>query len=121
MSHDSFNVSEEVIAAFEQETGATLQLLKSGDAGSALNKAIISKDSPLADVFFGVDNTFLSRALGAEIFEPYAAPALAQIPDQFKLDPSNSLLPIDYGYVTINYDKAFLPRRTSSRRPSSRS
>ncbi len=110
MSHDSFNVSEDVIAAFEQETGATLQLLKSGDAGSALNKAIISKDSPLADVFFGVDNTFLSRAIGAEIFEPYAAPALADISSEFKLDPSNSLLPIDYGYVTINYDKAFLAK-----------
>jgi thiamine transport system substrate-binding protein len=110
MTHDSFNISEDVLKAFEQQSGVGIQILKSGDAGSALNKAIISKDSPLADVFFGVDNTFLSRALKAGIFEPYPAPALAGIPATFKLDASNSLLPIDYGYVTINYDKAALTK-----------
>jgi thiamine transport system substrate-binding protein len=108
MTHDSFSVSEDVIKEFEQQAKVKLQVLKSGDAGSALNKAILSKSSPLADVFFGVDNTFLSRALKAGIFEAYAAPALAGIPDRFKLDPANTLLPIDYGYVNINYDKAFL-------------
>lgn len=110
MTHDSFSVSDEVIKTFEQQAGVSVQLLKSGDAGAALNKAIISKDNPLADVFFGVDNTFLSRALKAGIFEPYAATALKDIPDKFKLDPSNSLLPIDYGYVDINYDKDALAK-----------
>src|SRR5690348_12068169 len=56
MTHDSFNVSEDVLKAFEQQAGVSVQILKSGDAGAALNKAIISKDNPLADVFFGVDN-----------------------------------------------------------------
>jgi thiamine transport system substrate-binding protein len=108
MTHDSFSVSEDVLKAFEQQENATVQVLKSGDAGQALNKAILSKGSPLADVFFGVDNTFLGRALAAGIFEPYAAPALGGIPQQYQLDPSNALLPIDYGYVSINYDKAYL-------------
>lgn len=108
MTHDSFSVSEDVLKAFEQQSGATVQVLKSGDAGQALNKAALSKDAPLADVFFGVDNTFLTRALKAGIFEPYNAPALAQVPAQYKLDPSNSLLPIDYGYVAINYDRAYM-------------
>jgi thiamine transport system substrate-binding protein len=110
MTHDSFSVSEEVLKEFEQQANVTVQVLKSGDAGSALNKAILSKNSPLADVLFGVDNTFLSRALKADIFEPYAAPALASIPDRFKLDPANTLLPIDYGYVNINYDKDYLAK-----------
>lgn len=110
MTHDSFSVSEDVLKEFEQQEHVTVQVLKSGDAGSALNKAILSKSSPLADVFFGVDNTFLSRALKAGIFDAYAAPALAGIPDRFKLDPANTLLPIDYGYVTINYDKGFLAK-----------
>jgi thiamine transport system substrate-binding protein len=108
MTHDSFNVSEDVIKAFEQQEGATVQILKAGDTGSALSKAILSKDSPQADLFFGVDNTFLGRALAAGIFEPYPAPALEQIPEQYKLDPSNSLLPVDYGYVGINYDKNYM-------------
>lgn len=107
MSHDSFSVSEEVVAAFQAACGCTVQFLKSGDTGLALNKAILSKANPLADVFYGVDNTFLSRALAADIFEPYASPALAGIPDDLKLDPSNRLLPVDYGYVTLNYDKEY--------------
>jgi thiamine transport system substrate-binding protein len=110
MTHDSFSISEEVLKEFEQQANVTVQVLKSGDAGSTLNKAILSKNSPLADVLFGVDNTFLSRALKAGIFDPYAAPALAGIPDRFKLDPANTLLPIDYGYVNINYDKEYLAK-----------
>ncbi|MFN8477228.1 MAG: hypothetical protein U0074_05275 [Kouleothrix sp.] len=50
--------------AFEQQNNAKIEVLKSGDAGQALNKAALSKDAPLADVFFGVDNTFLTRAQG---------------------------------------------------------
>ncbi len=108
MAHDSFSVSEEVLAAFEAQTGAKVQVLKDGDAGAALNHAILSKSAPLADVLFGVDNTFLSRALEADIFLPYESPALAAIPADLRLDPSNRLLPVDYGYVNINYDRAAL-------------
>jgi thiamine transport system substrate-binding protein len=107
MSHDSFGVSEEVLQAFEEEHGVTVQLLPSGDTGAALNQAILSKDDPLADVFFGVDNTFLSRALEAGIFEPYDAPSVEKVPEQFRLDPENRLLPVDYGDVCLNYDKAW--------------
>lgn len=110
MTHDSFAVSTEVIQQFERENNASVQILQSGDAGAALNKAILSKDTPQADVFFGVDNTFLSRALAAEIFEPYTASALASVPEQYKLDPSSRLTPIDYGYVSLNYDKAYVEK-----------
>ena len=107
MTHDSFAVSEDVVKAFEQANNAKLVFLQSGDAGSMLNKAVLTKDAPLADVLFGVDNTFLSRALDADIFEAYALPALAEIPAEFKLDASNRALPVDYGDVCINYDKAY--------------
>lgn len=107
ITHDSFSVSEEVVAAFESANNAKVTFLQSGDAGAVLNKAILTKDAPLADVLFGVDNTFLSRALEADIFEPYASPALADIPAAFQLDPSNRALPVDYGDVCINYDKAY--------------
>ncbi len=111
MTHDSFAVSESLIAQFEAETGATLKILKSGDAGSALNQAILSKDNPLADVFFGVDNTFFGRAIAADIFEPYDAPELAEIPDELELDPQHRLLPVDFGYVCLNYDKAYFAEK----------
>lgn len=111
MSHDSFAVSEDVINEFEQAHNVAVQLLPSGDTGAALNQAILSKENPLADVFFGVDNTFLSRALEAGIFEAYASPQLAEIPDRFELDPENRLLPVDYGDVCLNYDRAWFSER----------
>jgi thiamine transport system substrate-binding protein len=107
MAHDSFAVSEDVIAEFEATYNAQVEVLPSGDAGAALNQAILSKGNPLADVFFGVDNTFLGRALEAGIFEPYASPELGNIPDELELDPEHRLLPVDYGDVCLNYDQAW--------------
>lgn len=107
MTHDSFSISEGVLAQFQAQCGCTVQFLKSGDTGLALNRAILSKDNPLADVFYGVDNTFLSRALAGDIFEPYASPNLDKLPAELRLDPSNRALPVDYGYVAMNYDKQY--------------
>jgi thiamine transport system substrate-binding protein len=107
MTHDSFAVSEDLIVQFENEHNVKISFVRSGDTGSALNQAILSKENPLADVFYGVDNTFLTRALQENIFEAYQSPLLATIPDQFKLDPDNFALPVDYGDVCINYDKAY--------------
>ena len=104
MTHDAFAVSDDVKAAFEQQNNVTVNILKSGDAGTMVNKAILAKDAPLADVMYGVDNTFLSRALDAGIFEPYQSPALAAIPDEFKVDSQYRVLPVDFGDVCLNYD-----------------
>jgi thiamine transport system substrate-binding protein len=111
MSHDSFSISDEVIAEFEAANNAEVEYLPSGDAGSALNQTILSKNNPLADVFFGVDNTFMSRALEADVFDPYASPLLDNVPDELELDPQNRLLPVDYGDVCLNYDKAWFVER----------
>jgi len=107
MTHDSFAVSEDLINQFEDEHNVKISFIRSGDTGSALNQAILSRENPLADVFYGVDNTFLTRALQEDIFEPYPSPLLENIPDQFKLDPGSSALPVDFGDVCINYDKAY--------------
>lgn len=105
MTHDSFSVSENVVSIFEQQNSAKIIFLKSGDAGEALNKAILSKNTPLADIFYGVDNTFLSRAIKAGIFIPYESRMLKSVDNSLKLDPLNRLLPVDFGDVCLNYDK----------------
>ncbi len=110
MTHDSFNISKDVIGIFEKKNDVKVQFLKSGDAGAALVQAILSKKNPLADVFFGVDNSFMSRALDADIFIPYDSPMLAAIPAQFKLDSKNRLLPVDYGDICLNYDKTWFAK-----------
>ncbi len=107
MTHDSFEVSEEVISQFQNQNNVEVVILKAGDTGTAVNKAILAKDAPLADVLYGIDNTFLSRALEEGIFESYQSPLLTEIPDKFKLDPENRALPVDYGDVCLNYEKAY--------------
>ncbi len=107
MAHDSFNISKDIIGLFEKKNNVKVRFLKSGDAGAALVQAILSKKNPLADVFFGVDNSFMSRALKADIFIPYHSPLLSNIPETLKLDPKNRLLPVDYGDVCLNYDKVW--------------
>ncbi|NLF50477.1 MAG: thiamine ABC transporter substrate-binding protein [Leptolinea sp.] len=107
LTHDSFSASEGVIAAFEKANNVRLSFIKGGDAGATLNRAILSKDSPLADVIYGVDNTFLSRAEESGILISYASPMLKEIPDELKLAKENMLSPVDYGDVCINFDKAY--------------
>lgn len=107
MTHDSFAVSENLITDFEKENNVEINFLLSGDTGAALNRAILTKESPQADVFFGVDNTFLSRALDEEIFEPYNSPLLVNIDNSLRLDLENYALPVDFGDVCINFDKAY--------------
>jgi thiamine transport system substrate-binding protein len=104
VTHDSFAVSKKVLRDFTRESGIDVKILHAGDAGAALNQAILTKDAPLGDVFFGVDNTLLSRALDAGIFEPYRSPALTHVPATYRLDAKNRVTPVDHGDVCINTD-----------------
>jgi len=107
VTHDSFAVSEAVLEMFEEETGIAVEILRAGDAGQVVNQSILSKNNPLGDVLFGVDNTFLSRALNADIFVPHASTALESVAEEFVLDDENRVTPIDYGDVCLNYDIAY--------------
>ncbi|MEX1124741.1 MAG: thiamine ABC transporter substrate-binding protein [Acidimicrobiia bacterium] len=108
LAHDSFAeaVSPDTFGPFTTATGIEVEVIAGSDAGSMVNQAILSKDNPLADVMFGVDDTFLSRALDEEIFVEHVSPLLENV--VAGLDPSNPLVtPIDFGDVCINYDKAW--------------
>ncbi|WP_329137121.1 thiamine ABC transporter substrate-binding protein [Streptomyces sp. NBC_01476] len=108
VSHDSFAASKSVLAEFTKETGYTVKVLRGGDAGAAVNQAILTKDHPRGDVFFGVDNTLLSRALSNGLFDPYTAKDLGQIPPDVQLDAGrHRVTPIDSGDVCVNYDRAY--------------
>jgi thiamine transport system substrate-binding protein len=111
VTHDSFAVSKSVLAAFTKQTGIKVKVLQAGDAGAALNQVILTKSNPIGDVFFGVDNTFLSRALTAGVFTKYTPPALAQVPGEYQLDASHRLTPVDHGDVCINYDKQWFAEK----------
>ena len=108
MAHDSFagSVSEDTFAGFTESTGIEVEMIAAGDAGSMVNQAALSKDNPLADVLFGVDDTFLSRAVDEEIFLAHRTDLLDDVGDEF-VPETDLVTPIDYGDVCINYDKAW--------------
>lgn len=111
LAHESFALSDAVLQQFEQANNVKVQFIKQGDAGQALSRAILTKDSPEADVLFGVDNTFMSRALDAGILDTYQPAGLAAIAKEFQLDPTKHLIPIDYGDVCLNIDQAYFAQK----------
>ncbi|MEU9355716.1 thiamine ABC transporter substrate-binding protein [Streptomyces griseoloalbus] len=106
VSHNSWAVSKDVVAAFEKQSGYRLKVLEDGDAGQAVNKAILTKDNPQGDVFFGVDNTLLSRALDNGLFQPYEAKGSDLILHEYRVDEDkHRVTPVDTGDICVNYDK----------------
>ncbi len=108
VTHDSFVASEDVLKAFEKESGYEIKVLKDGDAGQAVNKAILTKDNPQGDVFFGVDNTLLSRALDNGLFQPYEAKDAELVLPEYRADQDkHRVTAVDTGDICVNYDKAY--------------
>ena len=110
ISHDSFagGVTEETFGPFTAETGIAVEIVPAGDTGSLVNQAILTRENPLADVLFGVDDTFLSRALDADIFRSHRSDLLDRTPENIRLDSDNRVTPIDFGDVCLNYDRDVL-------------
>ena len=105
VTHDSFAISKRVLHDFTRATGTRVEVLPAGDAGAALNQVILTKDHPLGDLLFGVDNTFLSRALRAGVFLPVRLHHAGLVPAALQLDRRGRAYPIDHGAVCVNYDK----------------
>ncbi|MDT0308180.1 thiamine ABC transporter substrate-binding protein [Streptomyces sp. DSM 44917] len=112
VTHQSFVVSESVLEEFTERTGYRVNVLRSGDAGVVVNQAVLTRGDPEGDVLFGVDNTLLSRALEAGIFEPHEATGLGSIPDTVELDAGqHRVTPVDTGDICVNYDRAWFAER----------
>ena len=100
-AYDSF-VSEwgpsgKVIPMFEKKYGVKVQLISVGDAGQVLNRAILEKRKPKADIILGIDNNILSKAHGAGILDPYISPNLSLIPEKLIFDKTHHVTPFDHG------------------------
>ena len=108
LAHDSFELPPELLKGFERDAGVSLQVIKGGDAGEMLNRLILTRRKPLADVVFGIDNALLPRALDAGVLDAYDGPA-ARRPSAVSLD--GGVVPVDYGYVALNIDRAWFASR----------
>ena len=108
LAHDSFTPSEGIFDAFTAETGITVNVVRSGDAGELVSKAALTAGNPEGDVLWGVDNTLLSRALDADMFESYETTNLAAMNESvLRYIPGHEVTPVDTGDVCINYDIAW--------------
>jgi thiamine transport system substrate-binding protein len=103
LTHESFALSDGSLESFTAQTGIAVTLRISGDAGTMVNQAILTKDNPIADVLYGVDNTFLSRAIDSGIFVPYTAKGIENVDTLLRVD-GDTVTPIDFGDVCVNYD-----------------
>lgn len=109
VTHDSFATSEGTFDRFTEETGITVEVLQTGDAGTLVSQSILTAGKPVADVLFGIDTTFLCRGTRAGLFTPYAPKALADVDDALEQDPDHLVTPIDVGDVCLNYSRAAYP------------
>lgn len=103
LTHESFAVSPEVLEEFTNQTGVTVVVRVGGDAGTMLNQAILTKDNPIADVIYGVDNTFISRAISNDLFVSHRAVGIENVSDSLRVT-DDLATPISYGDVCVNYD-----------------
>jgi thiamine transport system substrate-binding protein len=107
MVHSSFALPKPLLAQFEAQNGIKLAIIKGGDAGEMLNKLILTRAKPVADVVYGIDNTLVSKAQAAGVLDdqPLA------VPDAPDLSLGASVAAVDYGFVNLNYDKAAVAKR----------
>ncbi len=110
VTHDSFVIPKVERKAFEDETGLKLRILQSGDAGQALTTALLTAGNPQGDVFFGVDDNLLSRALAGDLFDPYEPAALAHVDPKYAGDPRQRVTPIDHSEVCVDYDRSWFAK-----------
>lgn len=111
LAHASFALPKPLLAQFEKDAGVTLRITKAGDAGEMLNKLILTRANPIADVVFGIDNVLAAKAQGAQVLDAYDDPSAKTPSSVTSVSLPAGLVPVDYGYVTLNYDKAWFAKK----------
>ena len=112
VTYDSFALPEEAAAAFEEQTGAKIEVVAAGDAGGMLTKALLAAGAPEGDVIFGIDNTLATRAAQDGLLEPFE-PQGEQADEPLRLpgELGTLLTPIDRGDVCINVDAGWYTKQ----------
>jgi len=109
VTYSSFPASDtdlnDALATFTDQTGIEVTILNAGDTGTMVTKAVLASGNPEGDVMWGVDNTLLSRATAADVFEPYVSPAATSFDAQLVELGGEVVTPVDFGDVCVNYDR----------------
>ena len=102
LTYDSFAVSSDLVAAFEEANNVKIQFIEAGSGGEIIARAVLTKDDPIADVIIGFDYSQFGKVFSNDILESYASPELENISEAYKLDPENRAIPFNFGEICIN-------------------
>jgi len=103
-----------IIESFEKETGIKVNMISAGDSGQVLQKVILEKNNPKADIIIGIDNNLLYRALNEEVLLAYKSPSIVSVPADLHFDTTYHLTPYDYGFFAFIYDTEVLVNKPES-------
>ncbi len=93
---------------FEKRFGVTVEFVATGPSRELLARLLTEREAggTPADVFMGELND-IPKAKQFDIFEPLSeadVPNLSTVPLQLRLDPDNTLIPYEHGFITLVYD-----------------
>jgi thiamine transport system substrate-binding protein len=107
-TYDSFvswGLANATIPKFEEKYGVKVKLITLGDAGEVLNRLILEKDNPRADVVIGIDNNLIAKAIESGVLEPFKPSNIDVVPQELIFDPTYHVVPFDYGFIAVVYRK----------------
>jgi thiamine transport system substrate-binding protein len=103
-THNAWNAPKSLLAQFEKETGLKVKIVPNGDAGELTNKLVLTKDNPIADGVYGIDNSFASRAVEAGVLAAYHSHNSQKSPYDLPNGEDQYFSPVDWGDVCVNVD-----------------
>ena len=107
-TYDSFNSEwgpgPIVFKRFEEQCSCRLKVVSAGDSGTLLNRAILEKDNPKADILLGLNNSELEKSFSYDLWEPYRSKLFEKIPQDLRVDKKYRVTPFDYGFIAFVYD-----------------
>ncbi|MBS1838567.1 MAG: thiamine ABC transporter substrate-binding protein, partial [Actinobacteria bacterium] len=109
VTYDGYALPKDAAAAFTKETGARIEVVANGDAGTMLTRALLAAGAPEGDVLFGVDNTLATRAATGGLLEAFTPKGIGSVEQSARLPGAMGkvLTPIDRGDVCINVDASW--------------
>ena len=111
-TYDSFNSEwgpgPKVFPLFEKKCHCVIKIVALGDSGAMLNKLILEKDNPRADIVIGLNDSQVPLAANSDIFLPVQNTKYSNLPAELKIDPHQRFIPFDYGHLAFIYDSTII-------------
>lgn len=109
-TYDAFpeGLEEVLVDYFDREYSVSVTVERFQDTGGLFNEVMLTRGEGAADLVIGLDNTYIGRALEADLFQPTEPAEIDAVREDLILDESNRLVPFDYGNIVLNYDSQAL-------------